>query len=130
MRSIDDLEHFVLAEGETLILRTTRLLSMDQIQRMREHVERCLPGRPVLVLPPDIEVMAGKIEVFGVDTPTVTQDDIDAQLKEITDAYCSARRVWVQDGDGEWLYVHVSANPHTFDFTRYNYSLTKPKANG
>jgi hypothetical protein len=131
MRTIGDLEHFVLAEGETLILRLTRNFSEEQLAQMRHAIKAALPGRPVLVLPPEVEVCAGKIEVFGVDPgrderSTPTQEDIDAQRKAIKDAYCVGRTVYARSDEG-WFYVHHTANPHVFDWSKFDYSLTKPK---
>lgn len=130
MRVIHDLQHFVLGENETLILRCTRPMSAEQLHHMRAVIEHALPGRPVLVLPPEVEVCAGEIEVFGVDhgkgDDGPTQEDIDAARKEITDAYDAGRTVWGREGN-EWFYIHRAANPHTFDWDQYAYSLTKPK---
>jgi hypothetical protein len=137
MRTIEDLEHFVLAEGESLILRLTRQVTNEQLHQMRETIGRFLPGRPVLVLPPEVEVYAGKLEVFGVDhgagdeLSTPTAEDVAAARKEIEDAYDSFRIVYVlEDGDRDWWYIQKHQNPHTFNWDRYNYSLTRPKADG
>jgi hypothetical protein len=130
MRTIEDLQHFVLAEGETLILRPSKLLSQEQLTRMREGIERMLPGRPVLVLSPEIEVMAGPLEIMGMDLGVdegPTQEDIDAARKLITDDYDRNCNVYVYDReDREWFVVHQQHNPHTFEWDKYDYRLTKP----
>jgi len=124
------MEHFVLAEGETLILRCRRMLSDQELQRAREAVKHALPGRPVLILPPEVDVCAGVIEVFGVDPGKgddgPTQEDIDAARAEIQTAYTLGKTVYAMEGDEEF-FVHRSLNPHTFDWNKYRYSLTKPK---
>lgn len=135
MRAIEDLEHFVLAEGETLILRMTRMYSEEQLQHTREMIDRHLPGRPVLVLPPDVEVRAGKIEVFGVDLAGEgpTQEDVDATRKDVTDAYTCGHMVCFRriDSDREqWMHAHHIVNPHTFDWGEYEYRLMKPILSG
>lgn len=130
MRTIEDLEHFVLAEGETLILRSRRHMSESEIAHARFLLDRFLPDRPVLLLPPEMDVMAGRIEVFGVDPGKgddgPTQEDIDAERVEIETAYVSGKTVYASEGDDEF-FVHRSLNPHTFDWNKYRYSLTKPK---
>ncbi len=63
---IKDMEHFKLAEGETLILRAKFPLSAAQVERLSEMAHRALPGRRVLVLDSTIEVMACKAETDGI----------------------------------------------------------------
>lgn len=133
MRDIKDLEHFVLQEGETLILRTTCPLSPEQLAMMRKMIDRHLPGRPVLVLPPEVQVCAGRLEVMGVpaDAPSsITQEEIDVARKEITDAYADGRSIYVQDASvaPEWVMMHKHYNPIAeWDWDGTRYSLTKPK---
>lgn len=129
MRELSDFEHFVPREGETLILRSKRVLSMEEVERFRADIERVLPGRPVLFLPPEVEVYAGQLEVFGAQpaTAAASDDDIAAQRAELLSAYNAGKSVWAQDSDGEWFYVHRNANPHVFDWEAYNYALHKPK---
>lgn len=129
MRELSDFEHFVLQEGETLILRSKRVLSMEQVERFRADIERVLPGRPVLFLPPEVEVYAGQLEVFGAQpaTAAASDDDIAAQRAELQAAYNAGRTVWVRDEGDDWFQVHRTANPHTFDWGKHDYALHKPK---
>lgn len=69
---IKDMEHFKLAEGETLILRAKFPLPAAQVERLSEMAHRALPGRRVLVLDSAIEVMAGKAETDGQDQGQAT----------------------------------------------------------
>lgn len=139
MYPINDFEHFVLQVGETLILRCKTHPDVEQLAKMREAIERALPGQPVLVLPPELEVFAGTLEVFGVDhgggdeISHPTQEDIDAARKEIQDAYNDGRSVWLQDESTgtEWVVMHKHYNPIAeWDWDTTRYSLTKPKKSG
>lgn len=128
MQAIHDLEHFVLAEGETLILRCTRAISNDELVAMRGMLEKYLPGRPVIVLPPDIEMCAGKLEVWG--TPTVDEEATAAELERhrrdtIHRNYDNGRMVYARDAEGEVFVVQRAAYPHTIDFDRFTYALTE-----
>lgn len=128
MRNIEDLEHFVLAEGETLILRCTRPISDKELACMRSVIDKFLPGRPVLVLPPDIEVCAGKLEVWGADPGAGEPDDAEVEQHRrdtIRRNYDNGRTVYVRDLEGEVFLVHRAAYPHTFDFDLYTYALTE-----
>lgn len=129
MRTLNDLEHFVLAPGETLILRFKVHLSNAELERVRADVERVLPNRPVLCLGPDAEVHAGMIEVMGQpEVAAASDDDITAQRAEIMAAYNAGKTIWMQDeNDTEWFQIHRTANPHTFAWDHCNYSLHKPK---
>lgn len=127
MRNIEDLEHFVLAEGETLILRCTRHFSHDQLVQMRATIERYLPGRPVLILPPEIEVCAGRLEVFGVDMGSEEESAAAAEQvrrRHIEKAYYDGKMVWVRDGV-EIFTIHSVTNPQVFDWDKYQYGLTR-----
>lgn len=125
MRTIDDLEHFVLVEGETLILRCTRMFSQDELQYMRSLIDRFLPGRPVLVLPPDIEVCAGKLEVFGGEVVIEEEDAEAGRRNAIEFAYSDGKVIWVRDGDGQVFMAQLFLNPHTFDWCKYVYGFTE-----
>lgn len=133
MRTIEDLEHFVLAPGETLILRSRKPLSDEQLLRMRAVVDRVLPGRPVMVLPPEMDVCAGMIEVFGADPGTdehatgPTAEEQQAALRqEIAQAYADNQRVYIRV-DGEWFWIHQHLNPYSLaDLRLEDVSLTKP----
>ncbi len=135
MRNIEDLEHFVLGEGETLILRMTRPINNDQLAYLRNLVNTALPGRPVMILPSDIEVCAGVLEIMGgpqLDPEdAATFDEIEAQRRaEIEQAYEDGRMVYCKDVNNAygWFYVHKEANPITgWAWKLYDYRLTKPK---
>lgn len=128
MRTIEDLQHFVLAEGETLILRCKIPPSEDQLQKMRKAIEHLLPGRPVIILPPEIEVCAGQLEVWGVEDDAHAEADMQTQEQvrrdNIMQAYTNGKTVWARDADGQVFYIQIAANPHTFDWGTYSYGLT------
>ena len=128
MREIQDLEHFVLQPGETLILRCKRHVTEETLARMRESVAKL--GTGVIVLPPDIEAFAGKIEVFGVDhgERQPTQDDNNAPdiCDVVQQAYDAGKIVWGLDSTG-WFCIHHTLYPHQFDWNQYDYRLTKPQ---
>lgn len=129
MRNINDLDHFVLAEGETLILRCKVPLSDEQLADARGLIESVLPGRPVIVLPPEIEVMAGKLEVFGAEEQAQSEADQETQEQVHRDiierSYHDGKTIYVMDpANNERWYVHHTANPTTFNWDRYKYSLT------
>lgn len=134
MRNLEDLQHFVLQPDEVLILRCTRHFSPEQLEAMRQVINRHLPGRTVLVLPPDIEVHAGVLEVMGATSPMssteLTQDEIDAMRAEIQAVYDSGQIIYANEGGG-WFGCHKSSNPiGAWDWERVRYSLTKPKMQG
>lgn len=112
MRNIEDLDHFVLAEGETLILRSRVALSDADLHRMRADIERILPGRPVMMLPPEIEVHAGKLEVFGAEVQPGEDSEAAeaARRRQVETAYYDNRVIWARE-DGEIFMAHKHNTP-------------------
>lgn len=136
MRKIEDLEHFVLQEGETLILRCTKNLSPEQLYQWRKQIEETLPGRPVMILPPEVEVMAGQLVVFGVDPGAgddmsgPTQEEIESARTEIVEAYYGGKMIYCSTpGSRDWFFAHIHQSPVElpFDWDNTLYSLTAPK---
>jgi hypothetical protein len=133
MRALQDMEHFALREGETLILRFKTPPSHEMLENARRIVAHALPGAKVLVLPPDVEVYAGNIEVFGVDLAREegpTQEDIEAARAEIKDAYEGGSTIYLNDastGD-DWVAMHKHYNPIAqWDWETTRYRLTPKK---
>lgn len=133
MRTIDDLEHFVLGEGETLILRFKRPVAQEVIETARAAIAKNLPGRPVVVLPSEVEVCAGVVEVMGAPPDALCDESPEVQEQERRDmieaAYDKGMTVWCREAaeGGMWFYIHRQANSITrFDWDLYDYSLTKP----
>jgi hypothetical protein len=132
MIEINDFEHFVLQPGEVLILRSKRMLSTEEMGRAKQALEAALPGRPVLVLSPDMEVMAGVVEVFGAEEDEgreqLDKDAIATERALIEQAYQDGKLVYGWNRkDKEPFFVHVRSNPEVFDWDKNDYSLTKPK---
>ena len=131
MRELNDLEHFVLQPGELLILRCKVPISEEALQRVRDSLKRHGLER-VLVLPPDVEVMAGEIELITADSerpPVPTEEDVEALRNELKQRYMEGRTLYAWElgkRDG-WFVIHHVFNPHTFDFDRFTYNLTKPE---
>ena len=125
MRSINDLEHFVLQPGEQLILRCRTHLNQEQLAHMRNAIERA-GFKNVLVLPPDIDVMAGQLELMGEDEPP--DEDKEAEIRQVQEnlqhAYLTSRIVEYREFPwDEWSTAHRVVAPHNFDFGRYEYRL-------
>ncbi len=124
-RKILDLEHFVLRDGETLILRYTSHPTAEQIAQMRAAIGHALPDAAVLVLPPTVEVMAGVIDVVA---PEQEQEERAHIKAAIMDAYDMGKMVYfcpIGDTASGWLMAHKVAAPHPlFDWTANHYSLT------
>ena len=138
MRDINDLDHFVLAPGETLILRLRRATSEADLQQMRTNIERALPGRTVMVLPPEVDVCAGKIEMWGVGEPAAdSSPEAMAALegdrrRDIEKAYAAGKvaYTWRRSHPDQVYAIQQHANPINkdgFDWDNYQYSLTKPQ---
>lgn len=131
MRDIHDLEHFVLGEKETLILRMRAHLTAEELDNVRRVIARNLPGRPVIVLPPEVDVYAGELEVWGAPQQAAqeepTQEAIVAARDTIRAAYHMGKIIWANEGDG-WYALQNQVNPHShFDWDAVRYSLNKPK---
>lgn len=142
MREIKDLEHFVLAPGETLILRLRHEVDAHHMELMRKTIDHMFPGQRVLVLSSDIDVMAGQIEVLGGSALSAEDEaraaaDMETQRHvhewEIDEAYRNGRVLYgklLDDPNNEgWFSIHRSLYPHPlFDLDKYEYSLTSPTA--
>jgi len=128
MRDINDLEHFVLQPGEMLILRSKRYLSMEEMQFWADKLKHH-KIEPVLILPPDMDVMAGTMEVISastVEAPELSQEEIDSMRTQVKGAYEDGRIVEYREAGNpraEWIGAHLHASPHLFNFNKYEYRI-------
>jgi hypothetical protein len=117
---MNDLDHFVLQPGETLILRARKPLSAEQTTRLQEWLDkRKVPA--IVIATPDVDIMAGMLSNLMPD------DEVQAHCDAVIDAYDEGKTVWGRDIDGtDWFIAHKHAFPLEIDFTRYEFSLTDP----
>src|SRR5690606_20412827 len=124
--NINDLDHFVLQPGETLILRARRPLPNEQLQRTQEWLDkRKVPA--VVIAGPDFDIMAGMLSNLMPD------EDMQAHCDAVIDAYDEGRQIWARavcslddSVTAEWFTIHKHANPLPIDFERWEFSITKP----
>lgn len=120
MQTIHDLEHFVLQDGETLILRARRPLSQEQMAWMQDFLDK-RKVQAVVIAGPDFDIMA------GVLSNLVPDDDAQAHADAVCDAYDAGKIVWCRSAEGgDWFQIQRISNPLTIDFTNWCYSLEKP----
>lgn len=117
---MNDLDHFVLKPGETLILRARRPMSAEQTKRMQTYLDtRKLPA--VVIAGPDFDILAGVLSNIMPD------DEAQAHVDSVIEAYDEGRTIWGREIDGkDWFVAHKHAFPVTIDFERYEFSLTDP----
>lgn len=126
---IEDLTHFVLLPDEVLLLRPKGPITHEQLTHLQRTADHALPGRAVLIVSHDTEVMAGRLEQAQAPAAHVPDvEDVAAAQDAILRAYADGKTVWVNDQQQGWFYAHRAANPHRFDFQsdRFAYSLTRP----
>ena len=124
MNPLNDLEHFILQPGETLILRPRRPMSAEQIHRIRAVLDE-QPFR-IVILPDMVDVYAGNIEVIP---PAPTADDIEAARTAIIAHYESGKFVQYQIDvpDGEWYDAQKGFLPiGAWHWNKYAYRI-KPQ---
>ena len=119
--NINDLDHFVLQPGETLILRARKPLSQHEVATLQKWLdERKVPA--VVIAGPDFDIMAGVLSNLMPD------DEAQAHCDAVIDAYDAGKTLYARtiEGDPEWFVVHHKAFPCPIDFERYEFSLDKP----
>jgi len=123
MNPLNDLDHFVLQPGETLILRPRRLMSAEQIHRIRAVLDE-QPFR-IVILPDMVDVYAGNIDVIP---PAPTADDIEALRADIMHAYEEGKFVQYRiDTNGDWCDAQKGFLPiDSWHWDKYDYRI-KPK---
>lgn len=120
MQTMNDLDHFVLKPGETLILRARRPMSAEQTKLMQTYLDtRKVPT--VVIAGPDFDILA------GVLSNIIPDDEAQAHVDSVIEAYDEGHTIWGRDIDGtDWFVAHKYAFPVTIDFERYEFSLTDP----
>lgn len=72
---VDDLRRLKLGPGETLVARLARAVSTEDIERIRAAFAEALPGAPILVVSPEIDLFV----LPGVaDTPEAFERELQA----------------------------------------------------
>lgn len=128
-----------------LILRPLKPMLTEQLDRLREHLQK--KGIDALVLPsPDFEVLDDSMQltvealsaritvIEGIVSvlPPTEEADVDHARVEVEQAYTSGKVIeycvmrgpgYTPEYDGRWFTAHRFTSPHKFDFDNNYYRL-------